>query len=234
VRSKPTFRGACSSISRLLEGQRLIVNHARWWHRTKAHINESADAALRTALRAEQDSAREQARRQLLELGELLAQSQATSGRGAEVLSRALEAYAAAEKVLDAAADMADVAGVLVLVREGRDLVAMASGRASRTRTTVPLCFFNPLHGVSARRVSWRPLGERQALVVRACADCADRIRRRQEPDALICRAHGRDVPYFELDPSESVWAATGYGQFCDDLIERVLSTKFPPGPHSG
>lgn len=209
------------------------MNHANWWRRTKVHINEPADVALQTARRAEENSAREQARRELLELGELLAQSQATSGGGAEVLSRALDAYAAAEKVLDAAADMADVAGVLVLVREGRDLAAMASGRASPTRATVPLCFFNPLHGVSARRVSWRPLGERQALVVRGCADCAERIRRRREPDALTCRAHGRDVPYYELDPSLSVWAATGYGQFCDDLIERVLSRNFPPRPNS-
>jgi hypothetical protein len=216
----------------LPEGQRVIVNHANWWQRAKIHINEPADAALRTARLAEEDSARGQARRELLELGELLAQSQETPG-GAEILSRALDAYAAAEKVLDAAADMADVAGVLVLVREGRDLAAMASGRASRTRATVPLCFFNPLHGVSARRVSWRPLGERQALVVRGCADCAERIRRRREPDALTGRAHGGDVPYYELDPSLSVWAATGYGQFCDDLIERVLSRDFPPRPHS-
>jgi len=217
----------------LPEGQRVVVNHASWWHRTKVHINEPADAALRTARRAEEDSARGQARKELLELGELLAQSQATSGRGAEVLGRALDAYAAAEKVLDAAADMADVAGVLVLVREGRDLAAMATARAGRTRETVPLCFFNPLHGVSARHVSWRALGERQALVVRACADCAERIKRRREPDALTCRAHGRDIPYYELDPSLSVWAATGYGQFCDDLIERVLSRNFPPRPHA-
>jgi hypothetical protein len=29
--------------------------------------------------------------------------------------------------------------------------------------------------------------------------------------------------PYLEADPSRSVWAATGFGVFCDDLVERIL-----------
>ena len=40
----------------------------------------------------------------------------------------------------------------------------------------------------------------------------------------LYCREHGREIPYYEADPKHSVWAATGYGQFSDNLIERVLA----------
>jgi len=52
------------------------------------------------------------------------------------------------------------------------------------------------------------------------------------ETATTSCRVHGRDVPYYEVDPSRSVWAATGYGQFCDDLIERVLAGHPPPHTH--
>lgn len=110
-----------------------------------------------------------------------------------------------------------------MFVRLGRD-AATASGGGARAPAAVPLCFFNPLHGVSARRISWRPIGQRQVLSVRGCAECAKRVRRRRQPDALTCHVHGRDVPYYEIDPKQSVWAATGYGQLRDDLIERVLA----------
>ena len=92
----------------------------------------------------------------------------------------------------------------------------------------VPLCFFNPLHGVSARYVTWSPISQRQGLTVRACNECARRVKRRREPDALRCHVHGRDIPYYEVNPKHSVWAATGYGQLRHDLIERVLAGEFP------
>ncbi|MEY9215272.1 hypothetical protein NI17_015685 [Thermobifida halotolerans] len=33
----------------------------------------------------------------------------------------------------------------------------------------------------------------------------------------------GRRVPYYDLPPELSVWAATGYGALRDDLVARVL-----------
>jgi hypothetical protein len=66
-------------------------------------------------------------------------------------------------------------------------------------------------------------LGQWRAIKVRSCDECAKRVKRRSRPDALFCREHGHDVPYYEVDPKHSVWAATGYGQFSDDLIERAL-----------
>ena len=189
----------------------------------------AASVALGLARQAREQTAREEAQRQLLELGKLLENSAVPlAAADQSLLSRALDAYEAAAKVLDHAHDLADIAGVFVLIRMGRDAAAAAeSGRAQKP-ATIDLCFFDPLHGISARHVRWRPLGQREALVVRACAECADRIRQRRQPDALTCQIHGHDVPYYEVDPRHSVWAATGYGQFTDDLIERVL-TGFPP-----
>jgi hypothetical protein len=183
-------------------------------------------AAMGTARLAQEDEVREEARRNILELGELLGRSTIQPvGDAAVLLQRALDAYEAAERVFDRARDIADLAGVLVLVRQGRDAfgAATAAAKGRQPPTTVPLCFFNPLHGISARQVAWRPLGQWRAIKVRSCDECAKRVKRRGRPDALSCREHGHDVPYYDVDPNHSVWAATGYGQFCDDLIERVL-----------
>jgi hypothetical protein len=186
----------------------------------------AAGAALRTARQARELSAREAAQRQLLELGQLLEHS-AVPGAGVQqsLLTRALDAYEAAARVLDHAHDITDIAGVLVLVRMGRAAAVAAEAGETVARALVHLCFFNPLHGISARHVRWRQLGQREALVVRACAECADRVHQRRQLDALSCQIDGHEVPYYEVDPRHSVWAATGYGQFTDDLIERVLTS---------
>jgi hypothetical protein len=34
-------------------------------------------------------------------------------------------------------------------------------------------------------------------------------------------------VPYLDVDPGKSAWAATGFGVFSDDLVERVLRGDF-------
>ena len=73
--------------------------------------------------------------------------------------------------VLDAATSLADLAGVLVLVNIGRG--------------GPPLCLFNPLHGPSARQVTWRLLGSREQLRVPACGACAQAISRHRPPEVL-------------------------------------------------
>lgn len=47
-----------------------------------------------------------------------------------------------------------------------------------------------------------------------------DRVRSCETPDFLLDHVGDREIPYVEAD---SVWAETGYGQFRDDLVERVL-----------
>lgn len=207
-----------------------VMIFTRWTRRRSVKTDQLAGApgaAMGTEEYAQADEVREQARRQILELGELLGHTaiQPTEDAAAP-LQRALDAYEAAERVLDRARDIADLAGALVLVHEGRDAfgAATAAARGKEPPATVPLCFFNPLHGISARRIAWRSLGQWRAIQVRSCNECAKRVKQRRQPDALYCREHGREIPYYEADPKHSVWAATGYGQFSDNLIERVLA----------
>lgn len=124
-----------------------------------------------------------------------------------------LDAYQAATMVLDSATSLADLAGVLVLVNIGR------GGQ--------PLCFFNPLHGSSARQVTWRLLGTREQLRVPACGACAQAISRHRPPEVLPDTVDKKHVPYLDVDPGKSAWAATGFGAFSDDLVDRILCGDF-------
>jgi hypothetical protein len=124
-------------------------------------------------------------------------------------LDRALDAYQAATMALDAATSLADLAGVLVLVNLGRG--------------GPPLCFFNPLHAPSARSVTWRLIGTREQLHVPACPSCQRAVSLHRPPEVLPDTAGKKHVPYLEVDPERSVWAATGYGVIRDDLVGRIL-----------
>jgi hypothetical protein len=124
-------------------------------------------------------------------------------------LNRGLDAYQAATMALDHAVSVADLAGVLVLVNTGRG--------------GPPLCFFNPLHGPSSRRASWRLIGTREQLQVPVCALCQRAISRHRPPAVLPDTVDGERVPYLDVDPERSVWAATGFGVYSDDLVERIL-----------
>ena len=207
-----------------------VMIFTRWTRRKSVKADQFAGApgtAMGTEECAQADEVREQARRQILELGELLGHSSIQpTGAAAVPLQRALDAYEAAEKVLDRARDIADLAGALVLVHQGRGAfgAATAAAKGKDPPATVPLCFYNPLHGISARQIAWRPLGQWRAIQVRSCNECAKRVKQRRQPDALYCREHGREIPYYEADPKHNVWAATGYGQFSDNLIEHVLT----------
>ncbi len=175
-----------------------------WRHRRMARAPGPRPA--RTSARSAAEL-RHRAEAALLALGESLEDAQG----GTDLLQRALDAYAAAGKALDAARTVPDLAGVLVLVDMGDD--------ASRGRGPSPLCFFNPLHGGGRLTVTWRAVGGRDRLKVAACAECARAVRTRTAPDVLL----DGTVPYYEVDPDRSVWAATGYGQIRGDLVQRVL-----------
>jgi hypothetical protein len=219
-----TVLGAARAVLAVVGGAMIFT---RWTGRKGPATNgflRLHGHAMDTLRRAQEDGVRERARRQILEFGELLGHSASQPTHEAAMLvQRALDAYDAAERTLDRSRDITDLAGALVLVREGRDALgaARAAARGKKPPATVPLCFFNPLHGISARTVVWQPPGEWGGIKVRSCDECAKRVRRRQQPDALCCQVHGHDIPYYRV---HNVWAATGYGQLCDDLIERVLA----------
>jgi hypothetical protein len=191
-------------------------------------------SAARTASEAE---LREQAQQQVIALGELveapgpLAAAGPLSEQAQAQLGQALDAYQAAGKVLDQASGLCDLAGVLVLTQVGRNAAEAAeAAQAGRPVPTArPLCFFNPLHGPAGHEIRWRALGERETLDVHVCDDCARAAAQHRLPDVLVDRAAGQEVPYYEVDPKHSVWAATGYGQFADDLVQRILTRGVHP-----
>ncbi|MBW1599549.1 hypothetical protein [Streptomyces sp. JJ38] len=147
-------------------------------------------------------------------------------------LQRALDAYAAAATVLDAARSRADVVGALVLVAEGQDALTEArnavEGRTPGVRPRVPACFFHPLHGQALRTVAWRVTGSTRSLDVRVCQQCAWDISYRRPPEVLTEELGGRVVPYFQVPAEQSLWAATGFGSLIGGrLAERVLRGDF-------
>jgi hypothetical protein len=165
------------------------------------------------------------AQHEVITFGELLDETDLDTSRpeAAAALTRALDAYQAAGKVLDAARGIPDLAGVLVLVDRGRDALASAQSVAGGGKEIPPspLCFFNPLHGDAETTINWRPIGQRDRLRVQACRACAKAVRAHRTPEVLTARMGKQPVPYFEV--ADDVWAETGYGQLRDDLIQRVL-----------
>lgn len=155
-----------------------------------------------TARAADEAGLRRRAEAEVLALGEATREADVATTPG---LQQALDAYAAAGKVLDEARGLPDLAGALALAQEGRDALTGSPG--------LPLCFFNPLHGRAALRSGWRPLGRRDRLDVAVCGACADALRDRRAPEVLTdTDENGRTVPYFEVPARRSAWAATGYG----------------------
>ncbi|MFJ5231911.1 hypothetical protein ACIQBJ_18685 [Kitasatospora sp. NPDC088391] len=178
------------------------------------------DAVFAADRAADEAGLRRQAADEVLALGEAV---DAADGATTPGLARALDAYDAAGRVLDAARDIPDLAGVLALAAEGR--AALGTGAA------LPLCFFDPRHGAAERRTTWRPLGRRERVDVAACADCVQALRSRRAPQVLAVREQGRTVPYFEVPADRSLWAATGYGSLLsgpeDTLAARVGTGGF-------
>ncbi|MFD7923859.1 hypothetical protein ACFV3R_32235 [Streptomyces sp. NPDC059740] len=180
-------------------------------------------AVFAAAREADEAQVRREAESEVLALGEALDGAEIAKA-GEEAVRLALDAYAAAGTVLDGARDLPDLAGVLTLVAAGRDAL---EGRAG----ALPLCFFDPLHGRSQQRLSWRPLGRQQSLDVAACARCVREVRARRTPEVLTAQLpDGSSVPYFEVPAEQSLWAATGYGSLVDGVAEvarRVVRGDF-------
>ncbi|MFE7492665.1 hypothetical protein [Kitasatospora sp. NPDC057541] len=178
------------------------------------------DAVFAADRAADEAGLRRQAAAEVLALGEAVNGADGATTPG---LGRALDAYDAAGRVLDAARGIPDLAGVLALAAEGRS--ALAAG------PRLPLCFFDPRHGAAVGRTTWRPLGRRERVDVAVCEDCAQSLRARRAPQVLAVRDQGRTVPYFELPADRSLWAATGYGSLLsgpdDTLAARVGTGEF-------
>ncbi|MEV0404795.1 hypothetical protein [Actinoallomurus sp. NPDC050550] len=195
--------------------RRMAEIHAAASQRSGLRPAASRRSGVRPAATTARSAAelREHATVELIRLGESLEDAPGD----ADLLQRALDAYAAAGKVLDTDRTVPGLAGALVLIDMGRD--AYEAARRGKALRPSPLCFFNPLHGDGPVPVRWRAVGGRDRIDVRACAACAKAVRDHDTPDVLF----DGEVPYYEVDPEGSVWSATGYGQLRDDLVQRVL-----------
>lgn len=191
----------------------------------------------------------------LVDVGEQLAASELSLRNGEEQVTReyllALDAYAAAGKLLDEAEAPVELGGVSALLDIAATHFAVASarheGRPAPHRR--PRCFYNPLHGAASsgpdpshkskkrqRRNSPRGRGS----PVPMCAECRRRVQENLPldimPIAVTVRVRRRtralvELPYFVAPKEGSVWAATGYGSLPGssdaDLVRRVLRGEY-------
>ena len=125
--------------------------------------------------------------------------------RAPEPPAAALDAYAAASKLLEDEHPAIDDVAAMVLVRAG---LAALEARDPRP------CFFNPLHGGRRRPTRWRLRDE--DIIIPACTTCARALRRGRRPESLA----DAGVPYWERD---TIWARTGFGAIDDELPDRIL-----------
>jgi hypothetical protein len=175
---------------------------ARARRRSRRPVTPASHLVFATARAADETDLRRRAEAEVLALGEATRAADVTTTPG---LQTALDAYAAAARVLDEARGLPDLAGALALTHEGREALTGSPG--------LPLCFFDPRHGRAALRMNWRRLGHRDGLDVATCQECTDALRDHRAPEVLTDRNEGgRTVPYFEVPAERSVWAATGYG----------------------
>jgi hypothetical protein len=157
----------------------------------------------------------------------------------------AVEAFQAAGKILDEAADLPDLAASVVLADRALERFAAAHARHAGQRPPAPAvrCFYNPLHG-RAERPTTPPrkrkgrgrtrVSAREASAGRrpACTSCRLAILAGETPDVLPAlyavqvskrRKAKVFVPYYALPQQVSLWSATGCGAYGDDAPAQVL-----------
>lgn len=184
---------------------------------------------LRTVRQAEDRSLRRLAEAEVAALGEqLVAQDLENFEPGPlAVWAQAMEHHEVARRVLEQGRTPADVVGALVLVRRGEEARAVAvAGDVSWAPQ--PGCWFNPLHGGSAKKVDWNDPAHRsgsRSVTVPACHACAREVSKGREPEDVLDFVEGeRVVHYYRLDIG--VWSRTGYGSLETDLVGALRSSR--------
>jgi hypothetical protein len=194
------------------------------------------------------------ARERLADVGDLLsdARLEFTPGTAETAVRRdyvwAVEAFQAAGKLLDEAADLPDLAAAVVLADRALERFAAAHTRhgGGRPPAQVVRCFYNPLHGRAEqhqvgkadrrgkRRGGRRTMSAREAAARRrpACASCRLAILAAQVPDVLpalltvkVSRRLSTKilVPYYAVPQQSSMWSVTGCGAYDDAVPGQVM-----------
>ncbi len=213
ARTMAPAAAGCSPSSRgwlVLGGGALLHRRRRGRHARPAPDDEPLIPArvFRHAHTAQAGELRTQIEERLIAFAERADRAGApSSDAAAERQQHALDTYAAARRVLAAEPPMADLVGALVLVEDGTRALAAAEALAAGrpVPAPVPLCFFDPRHPGSTKRVAWE-----RGLSVPACAPCRAALRAGRPPEALL----DDGAAWFETD---SLWARTGFGLFDPD-----------------
>ncbi|MFC0845335.1 hypothetical protein ACFH04_16685 [Streptomyces noboritoensis] len=157
-----------------------------------------------------------------------------------------LDAFQAAGKLLDEAADLPDLAAAAVLAE--RALVRFAALHARRAGQPAPRpperCYYNPLHAAAEsggpparkqhRQRARRRTGPREAAADRrpACPSCRKAILAGQQPDVLPAlvpvkvsrlRTARLLVPYYSVPQQWSLWSVSACGAYGDEWPALVL-----------
>jgi hypothetical protein len=146
----------------------------------------------------------------------------------------ALEAYQAAGRLLDDAADLPDLAAAVVLAERAVERLEAARARLAGQRPPAPAqrCSYNPLHPPARR--------EAAADLRPACESCRRALLAGESPDVLPALVRVRVsrrrtvpvlVPYFAVPRQFSPWAATACGAYGDGVPEFVLAGGHHPRP---
>ncbi|MEU5432918.1 hypothetical protein AB0G73_06015 [Streptomyces sp. NPDC020719] len=191
-------------------------------------------------------SARVTAVGDVLRQAELPVERAALDPLGEHDYTWALDAFQAAGKLLDEAADLPDLAAAAVLAE--RALVRFAAVHARRAGQQVPRpaerCYYNPLHAAAEhtgsparkqhRQRARRRTGPREAAADRrpACASCRNAILAGQQPDVLPAlvpvkvsrlRKVRMLVPYYSVPQQWSLWSVSACGAYGDEWPGLVL-----------
>ncbi|MER5886156.1 hypothetical protein ABT160_20230 [Streptomyces sp. NPDC001941] len=158
----------------------------------------------------------------------------------------AFDAFQAAGKLLDEAADLPDLAAAAVLADRALERFATVHARAAgeAVPTAARRCFYNPLHAAAEgahspvrkqhRDRARRRTGPREAAADRrpACTSCRRAILAGQAPDVLpalvpVKRSRLRTakvlVPYYAVPQQWSLWSVCACGAYGDEWPSLVL-----------
>ncbi|MFE9116140.1 hypothetical protein [Streptomyces sp. NPDC007172] len=158
----------------------------------------------------------------------------------------AFDAFQAAGKLLDEAADLPDLAAAAVLADRALERFAAVHARAAGQPVpkAAERCFYNPLHMAAGRtrdpvrqqhrRRARRRTGPREAAADRrpACPSCRKAILAGQAPDVLPALVPVRLsrlrtarvlVPYYSVPQQWSLWSVCACGAYGDEWPSLVL-----------
>lgn len=144
--------------------------------------------------------------------------------------SAALDAYERGTRALDAARGPADMGAVSSSVAEGRYRLAcaeaLAKGQPKPGR--LPMCFFDPRHGMSVADVSWAPPDGGPSRDVAACVDCQRVVERGDQPVMRTVQDRfGDRVVYINSGFAPAYWGGFGFGgdMFAGFLLGEALAS---------